>query len=130
MSLAIDRCGPAGHARLVMERVGEGWHVDGAARPDLEGCDEPDLSVTPFCNALPIRRLDDEPGAMLDMDAAHIDAAALTVVRSAQRYERIGEHSVRYIDRGVADGFTALLALDHDGMVKRYEHLFDRVYPG
>lgn len=130
VSLTIDRHGPAGHARLVLERVGEGWHVDGAARPDLDGCAEPDLSATPFCNAMAIRGLDDEPGAIFDLDVAYINAAALAVTRSTQRYERIGEHAVRYTNLDVANGFTALLTLDHDGLVKHYEHLFDRIYPG
>jgi uncharacterized protein len=41
-----------GHGRLQLERVGTGWRVDGTRRPDLEGAEEPDLSVTPFCNTL------------------------------------------------------------------------------
>ena len=32
------------------------------ADPDLEGADEPDLSVTPFCNTLALRRFGPPPG--------------------------------------------------------------------
>lgn len=50
----VERWSSQGHGRLRLERAGTIWRVDGELRPDLEGADEPDLSVTPFCNAFPI----------------------------------------------------------------------------
>ena len=63
LSVAVERWGPQGHGTLRLERAGSGWRVDGAPRPDLDGADEPDLSVTPFCNSFPIRRLPAGAGA-------------------------------------------------------------------
>jgi hypothetical protein len=52
-SVQVERWNADGHARLLLEREGTGWRVDGARRPDLDGAQEPDLSVTPFCNTFP-----------------------------------------------------------------------------
>jgi uncharacterized protein len=123
----VERWNADGHAVLRLEREGTGWRVDGAPRPDLDGADEPDLSATPFCNTLPIRRVPLEAGASLTLDTAFIDAAAMTVQRSRQRYERLGPDRLRYVDLGLSQGFTAELEVDGEGLVVRYEHLFHRV---
>lgn len=39
----------------IVRRGDATWSVDGAARPDLDGCTEIDLSATPFCNTLALR---------------------------------------------------------------------------
>ena len=106
-----------------------GWEVDGLPRPDLDGADEPDLSVTPFCNTFPIRRTPERAGASLALDTAFIDGAALTVTRSRQRYDRQGPGRLRFVDLGVAAGFEADLVVDAEGLVLRCEHLFERVSP-
>lgn len=129
VSLHVERLGATARTVLVVERDGDGWRVDGAPRPDLAGAEEPDVSVTPFCNTLPIRRLAPEPGATLTLDTCYVDADAMRAVRSRQRYERRGAHHVRYVDLGTAAGFEAELEIDDDGLVVRYEHLFERVDP-
>lgn len=103
--------------------------VDGARRPDLDGAAEPDLSVTPFCNTFPIRRTPEGAGHSLNLDTAFIDGVAMTVARSSQRYDRQGPRTLRYVDLGLARGFEADLLVDADGLVLRYEHLFERVAP-
>jgi hypothetical protein len=130
LSLEVERWGPAGHARLAVERTEGGWIVDGARRPDLDGAEEPDLSVTPFCNTFPIRRLPPDLGETLDLDVCHVDGAAMNVARSRQRYERLGPTRVRYVDLGRSAGFEADLRVDERGLVLRYQHLFERVTPG
>ena len=101
--------------------------MDGAARPDLEGAEEPDLSVTPFCNTFPIRRTPERAGESLTLDTAYIDARALTVARSRQRYDRQGPGRLRFVDLGLSRGFEADLVVDEAGLVVSYEHLFERV---
>ena len=126
-AVTVERWGSRGHAILHLERDGAGWRVDGAPQPDLEGADEPDLSVTPFCNTFPIRRAPATVGASLTLDTAYIDGSALTVTRSSQRYVRLGPDRLRYIDLGMARGFEADLVVDDAGLVLHYEHLFERV---
>jgi hypothetical protein len=128
-SVTVERWNSQGHGVLRLERAGTSWRVDGAVRPDLEGAEEPDLSVTPFCNTLPIRRTPEGTGASLPLDTAFIDGPALTVARSSQRYERQGPRRLRYVDLGLSRGFEADLVVDDVGLVLRYEHLFERVAP-
>jgi uncharacterized protein len=126
-SVNVARWDAQGHAELRLERSGLGWLVNGKPRPDLEGAQEPDLSVTPFCNTFPIRRLPEAPGASLTLDTAFVDGPALSVERSRQRYERQGPGRVRYVDLGLSRGFEADLTVDGVGLVLHYEHLFERV---
>ena len=126
-SVVVERWNAQGQAVLHLERAGNGWRVDGALRPDLEGAEEPDLSVTPFCNTFPIRRTPQDAGGSLTLDTAFIDGAELTVARSRQRYDRQGPGRVRFVDLGLSLGFEADLVVDEAGLVLSYEHLFERV---
>jgi len=128
-SVAVERWNSQDHDVLLLERDRSGWRVDGARRPDLDGAEEPDLSVTPFCNSFPIRRTPSAAGSSLTLDTAYIDGAALTVARSSQRYDRQGPGRLRYVDLGLSCGFEADLVVDDEGLVLRYEHLFERVAP-
>jgi uncharacterized protein len=107
---------------LTLERMGHAsWRIDNRPAPQLDGCQELDLSATPFCNALAIKLL----GKDGELTAAYIDASDMSVKPSRQRYEKIDDRMWRYIDLGVAHGFTAALQLDADGLVERYEGLFE-----
>jgi len=128
-AVVVDRWNARGHGRVELLRDGNGWRVDGIARPDLDGAEEPDLSVTAFCNTLPIRRTSETPGASLTLDTAYIDGSALTVTRSRQRYDRQGPGRLRFVDLGLSAGFEADLVVDESGLILRYEHLFERIAP-
>lgn len=109
---------------LTIDRAGEAsWRLDNKPAPDLEGCDELDLSATPFCNTLAMRRLGRD-GALV---AAYIDANDLSVQPSRQRYERLSSTHWRHHDLGVAAGFSASLRLDGEGLVQSYEGLFEAI---
>jgi uncharacterized protein len=127
--VSVECWNSQGHGALRLERVGGGWQVDGKTRPDLDGAEEPDLSVTPFCNTFPIRRAPDIVGEGVPLDTAFIDGPALTVARSRQRYDRQGPRRLRYVDLGLSRGFEADLVVDETGLVLSYEHLFERVTP-
>jgi hypothetical protein len=129
LSVTVERWNSQGHGGLQLERAGSGWRVDGVLRPDLEGAEEPDLSITPFCNTFPIRRTPQRAGESLTLDTAFIDGPALTVARSRQRYDRQGPGRVRYVDLGLSLGFEADLVVDDMALVLSYEHLFERVTP-
>ena len=123
----VERWNRQGRGTLRLEREGTGWRVDGQLRPDLEGAEEPDLSVTPLCNTFPIRRLIKSTAETLALDTASIDGSALTIARSRQRYDRQGPRRFRYVDLGLFSGFEADLVVDAAGLVVHYEHLFERV---
>lgn len=125
--VAIERWNAREHGVLHLERAGGGWRVDGNPRPDLDGAEEPDLSVTPFCNTPPIRRTPQGVGESRTLDVAFIDGPALTVRRARQRYVRQGPCNLRYVDLGSSGGFEADLLVDEEGLVLTYEHLFQRI---
>ena len=126
-SVQVEKWGAGRPVRLRLERNGNGWKVDGMQRPDLDGADEPDLSVTPFCNSFPIRRLMGEKRDTLTVDTCYIDAALMTVTRSRQRYDWLRPKFLRYVDLGLHSGFEAILQVDNEGLVIAYENLFERV---
>jgi uncharacterized protein len=129
LSLEVERWGVAGCARLRLERTDGGWSVDGVRRADLGGAEEPDLSITPFCNTFPIRRTPAGAGESLTLDTCFVDGAAMVVARSRQRYDRLGPDRLRYVDLGLSAGFEAELQVDERGLVLQYQHLFERVDP-
>lgn len=128
-SVTVERWDEHGQGTLALERAGTGWRVNGEVRPDLDGAEEPDLSVTPLCNTFPIRRMIATGEDSLVLDVAFIDGPKLTVARSRQRYERRGPGRFRYVDLGLSRGFEADLEVDAAGLVLRYEHLFERIVP-
>lgn len=128
-TLDVERWGSGGRAQLSLERTVGGWRVNGQRRADLDGAEEPDLSVTPFCNTFPIRRTPAGAGESHTLDTCFVDGAAMTVQRSRQRYDRIGPNRLRYVDLGVSAGFEADLEVDDLGLVLHYQHLFERVPP-
>lgn len=125
LSLRVERRDANGRRTLTVD--GGGWRVNGERRPDLDGADDPDLSVTPFCNTLVIRRVPALDGASLTVDTAYVDGNDLAVSRSRQRYDYKAPRLFRFIDLGLSAGFEADLHVDEDGLVLRYEHLFERI---
>jgi hypothetical protein len=95
------------------------WQLDGKDRPDLAGCLDVDLGVTPATNTLPIRRVD----ASADVDAAWMQFPSLEVARLSQRYERLGDRRWRYS----AGAFKAMLETTADGLVVRYQNGWEAV---
>lgn len=105
---------------------------DPALARELIGAVDCDLGLSPLTNLMPIRRhgLHEGYGAA-DIVVAWVSVPDLKLYSYAQRYESIssrGEGSVvRFIDRGLADGFTADLQLDADGLIEVYPELAERV---
>ena len=113
---------------LVIERTGKAsWRVGGHERPDLSGCDEIDLSATPFCNTLALRRFGRPPGGAGEMMALFVAFPALQLAPSRQRYEQAAPHEFVYFDLGCYAGFQASILVDEDDFVRRYEDLFERI---
>lgn len=104
------------------------WADDtGAELPGLAGCFDIDISVTPFTNSLPIRRLLLSPGVSADITVVYIDLPALTVQLEMQRYTRLAGDIARYRFEARSTGFTADLPVDADGLVQDYPGLFRRI---
>jgi uncharacterized protein len=111
---------------------GEGsWTTrDGATVPELGGCVDVDLSMTPFTNTLPIRRLGLAPDEPAELSVAYIQVGKTRAWAEPQRYTRLksplGGELYRY--ESLDSGFTADLLVDADGLVLDYPGLFRRAF--
>lgn len=101
------------------------WWSDGKHIPDVDGCIDIDISLSPSTNTLPIRRLSLARGGESDVVAAWIGFPDLTIERLPQRYVRSGDTLYRYSSNGGA--FTADIEVDDLGLVVRYPPLWDRL---
>ena len=101
------------------------WQRAGASVPELDGCEDIDLSVTPSTNTLPIHRLALEIGRSSEVTSAWIRFPSCEITPLPQRYTRAGEYLYRYESRG--GEFSAELTVDEYGMVLDYPPAWERV---
>jgi uncharacterized protein len=90
--------------------------ADGEARPDLDGCVDVDISVTPLTNTLPIRRCHLAVGDHTDLNVVYLDLAAGEVRPMRQRYARLAERRYLY----ESPGFSVELEVDEHDLVLDY----------
>jgi len=109
---------------LVSDGNGRWSEINGASRPDLDGCLDIDLACTPFTNTLPIRRLSLDVGHTADITVAYIDVETLDVQPDRQRYTRLDTHRWRF--EQVSGGFSKDFDVDEFGLLRDYPTLFRR----
>ena len=134
--LRVALLGPsgAGQPEITLLSNGEGsWTTGSGDRiAAIEGCVDVDISVTPFTNTLPIRRLGLKPGGSADLHIAYIDVEApeLRLEPVRQRYTCLETNpsGAFYRFDALPGGFTAKLPIDADGLVTDYPGLFRRIW--
>jgi hypothetical protein len=96
----------------------------GRQRFSLDGEDFFDLFASPFFNSLPVMR-DGllEAGPPRDYVMRFVTIPDLTVERSEQRYEPLGERRVRYR----SGSFESVITFDEDGFVVHYDGFLERL---
>ncbi len=133
LSFAIMASGETAGGRLALESDGDGsWRANGEPQPDLAGCLDVDIQITPFTNVLPIRRLGLGAGASADISVVYVPIPDLTPRPAKQRYtclEALGGTGGRYRYEGLFRNFTAELPVDADALVTDYPETFRRVWP-
>ena len=129
-AVAVDRDWRSRHAevryptdgdasRLILgtREDGSWWDARGR-RPDLAGCTDIDVSITPSTNTLPIRRCRLRIGESADIVAAWIRPPEKRIDPLAQRYTRLGMRRYRYESLG--SGFVGEFEVDEEGLVVDY----------
>ncbi len=118
--------------RLIADEEEDHW-VGNAYEPLplLNGCRDVDISVTPFTNTLPIRRLNLAVGQSAELSVIYIKVPELDVMPVQQRYTYLEEKPDRklYNYEGLSSHFTANLTIDNDGLVIDYAGVFKRIWP-
>jgi hypothetical protein len=116
--------------RLVSDGQGHWTDAAGGAYPALEGCADVDITVTPFTNTLPIRRLTLAPSASAELLVAYVTIPELSVRPARQRYTCLSRTEVGAVYRyeGLESGFRADLTVDAQGLVIAYPNLWQRVW--
>jgi uncharacterized protein len=100
------------------------WRSAGQELPEVRGCLDVDLAVTPATNTLPIRRLDLSVGKSEPVIAAWVKFPELTVQPLSQRYTRLAKDTYRYESN---TGFSAEIVVDDLGLVTTYPGGWERV---
>ena len=108
--------------RLRLGAAGGRWRSNEGSVSALDGAVDVDLGVTPSTNTLPIRRLGLDIGEHADLVVAWIRFPDLTLIRSDQRYTRLGEAVYRY----ESGSFSRDIEVDELGLVTSYPGLFVR----
>jgi uncharacterized protein len=110
---------------LGTDGTGRWGEVNGAHRPDLTGCTDILLAITPFTNTVPIRRLKLDVGEHGDIDAAVVDADTLGVVPVRHRFERLG--ATRFERTNADTGERIEFDVDRYGLVNDEARAFRRL---
>lgn len=124
-TLPLDLITPA----LDLTRHGvDGWWRSGqGAQPELAGCLEVDIILTPFTNTLPIRRLGLDVGEAAEIRALYVTLPELELTAQRQRYTRLTVDRYRY--EGLETGYVNEIGVDSDGLVIDYPGLWQRTWP-
>lgn len=112
---------------VYLRRTEEGQWLDGNDRSllHLNGIFDVDLSITPFSNSLPIRRLKLGVGESEQIVTAYVAFPQLTVSADHQRYTRVAADRYRY--ESLDTDFVREITVDEYGLVVTYPGLFQRV---
>jgi uncharacterized protein len=113
--------------RIEIAGDGKGHWTDASGKrlPKLAGAIDIDLSVTPFTNTLPIRRLKLQPRQSAEIVTVYVVAPALTLTTDPQRYTRLGATRYRY--ESLDTDFARDIEVDRRGLVVTYPGLFRRL---
>ena len=116
---------------LVFESDGKGHWTDGAGTelPELAGCIDVDIAVTPLTNTLPIRRLSWQPGQARDLLMVYVAVPEMTYQLARQRYTWLESGPSGAVFRYESGAFRRDLWIDPDGLVIDYPGFWRRVEP-
>ena len=107
---------------ILLEKKGAYWLVNNAIDHRFDGCVDIDISLTPFTNTLPIRRLVFDGQLSNRIEVIYIDIIADIIIPVRQYYTKISD-SV-YLYENEKSTFKAELKTDPYGLVIEYPKLF------
>lgn len=110
---------------LTSDGAGNWQNASGLPLPELDGAIDVDLSITPFTNTLPIRRLSLTEGQHAEIRVVYLRFPDLSLTIDRQRYTCLKRGQYRY--ESLDTEFTRDIDVDTDGLIVTYPGLFRRV---
>ena len=117
----------SGATRAIDIRRGENgqWTIDGIRHHDLDGCDDLDLTITPYTNTPALVSQPLTPGTSRRLRVAWVLVPGFDVQAVEQEYTRLDSsgpdvRTARYRYHNLDSGFTGELTLGADGLVVEY----------
>jgi hypothetical protein len=123
----INEIGSDITAELASDGVGNWVDGSGVPQPQLRNAIDIDISITPFTNTLPIRRLNLQQGQSQEILAVYIQLPNIAVTTDRQRYTCL-EAGRRYRYETIDSEFTREIEIDAHGLVTSYPGLFRRLF--
>lgn len=117
----------AGESRLLLERSGDDWFVDGVVRPELTGLVDVDLESSAVTNTLPVHRLGPPAGATTSAPALFVRATTLEVEVLEQTYAALDDAGRAFAYAAPRFDVACTLTYDRHGLVVDYPGLATRV---
>jgi hypothetical protein len=93
---------------------------------EFDGIEFVDISISPFTNTLPIKRLQLEGEQAQKVDIIYFDENKFSLRKVQQIYSYVGERTYCYQDIELPD-FVSNITVDEDGMVIDFPKMFRRV---
>ena len=110
---------------LTKDRNNNWYDERGVLLRDLSGCNDVDISYTPFTNTLPINRLHLPVGATKEETVVYVDIPTAKCTAVPQRYTNLGEGF--YLYENLVTGFKSKIEIDEKGYVVDYPGIWGRV---
>lgn len=101
------------------------WIINGELDESLRGSKDIDISLTPFSNTLPVKRLSFDKIAEYKIKVIYIDIFGDKVRPVYQKYIKLSSNLYRF--ENVPKDFEAEIEFDELGLVTYYPQLFDRI---
>ncbi|WP_340066659.1 putative glycolipid-binding domain-containing protein [Ascidiimonas aurantiaca] len=106
---------------------GKWYDVENQEISELNGCIDIDISITPFTNTLPIKRLGNSLEQRTKITVLYFDIKNWEYKKVKQYYTKLTDNLYKY--EGVFRNFVADIPIDNSGFVTTYPKLFKRLYP-
>lgn len=100
------------------------WNNNGVPVANFKGCIDIDISLSPFTNTLPIKRLRLPLRKPEQIKVLYIDLLKKNIKAVQQKYTRLSDTTYQF--ENVPNDFDAVITIDELGLVVDYPELFIR----
>lgn len=107
---------------IELQKHGYNWMLNDKLIAALDGVADVDISLTPFTNTLPIKRIAFKEQNPAIIEVVYFDVLGHNILPVKQIYTQVS--SDEYIYQNLATSFSAHITTDPQGLVKSYPKLF------